>query len=77
MQVHQVVDNSRLKISLDVVDDDLAAHVDQLDICQIVLRDRLIGLSVVDDSRLEVFDRLFWIHVLVIGGFQLDGHDVV
>lgn len=77
MQVHQVIDNSRLKISLDVVDDDLAAHVDQFDICQVFLRDRLIGLSVVDDSRLEVLDRLFRIHVLVIRGFQLDRHDVM
>lgn len=62
---------------MDVVDDDLTAHVDQFDIRQVFLRDRLVRLSVVENTRFKVLDRLLWIHVLVIGGFQLDRHDVV
>jgi hypothetical protein len=66
MQVHEVVNNSGLEISLNVVDDDLTAHVDQFDVGQILLRNGLVHLLVVHNPRFEVLDGLLWIHVLVV-----------
>lgn len=77
MQVHQVVYDPGLQVSLDTVDDDLASNVDQLDIRQVFLGNCLVSLSVMDNAGFEVLHGLLRIHVFVIGRRQLDGHDVV
>jgi len=77
VQVHQVVYDPGLQVSLDMVDDNLTSNVNQLDIRQVFLGNRLVSLSVMDNASLKVLHGLLWIHVFVIGRRQLDRHDVV
>ena len=76
MEIHEVVDNSTLKVVLDLVDDDLLAHIDQLHVRQVllVLIDRLVNLLVIaysvpkiQRSRLRILALIVW-----RGSFDLD-----
>ena len=78
MEVHKIVDHPALQIVLDCIDDDLLAHVDQLDVCQIllVLVDGLVDLFVIPNAVPKVLCGLFWILAFVVGRGSLDLEDV-
>jgi len=78
VEVHQVVHHTALQVILNGVDDDLFAHVDQLDVSEIflVLVDGLVDLFVIADPIPKIFCGLFRILTFVVGRTGLDLEDV-
>lgn len=78
MQVHEVVDHPRLQVVLQSVDDDLAAHIDDLAICHVllVLIERLIHPLIHLYPLPEVLCRLFGILTSVVRTSELHLLDV-
>ena len=66
MQVHQVERDAALEVPADVVHDDLVADVDDLEVRDARLRDRLVDGLVRADAPQEVCLRLLRRHVLVV-----------
>lgn len=83
MQIHEVVDNAALEIILDAIDDDLLAHVHELEVCVFILVavgiESLVNFLVHLDSFAEVLGCLFGILTLVVRACGLNvtdiGHD--
>jgi hypothetical protein len=64
VEVHEVVDNARLEIVLDKIDDDVLADVDELHegvILLVLLVQRLVDLLVVADTVAKVLGSVLWI----------------
>ena len=78
MEIHKVVYNSTLQVILYLIDNDLLAHIDQLDVSQVLffLIDCLIDLFVVSYPVSKVQCRRFWVLAFVIGRCGLDLHNV-
>lgn len=78
VKVHQVVHHTALQVVLNGVDDDLFAHIDQLDVCQIflVLVDGLIDLLVIADTIPKVLCSFLGILAFIVGRSGLDFQDV-
>ena len=78
MEVHEVVDDSALQVVLDLVDYDSASHIDQLDICKVllILIDCLVHLLVLLNAIAKVPARFFWILPHVVRRCGLNLHDV-
>ena len=76
MKVHEVVNNSALQVILNLVDDDLLAHINQLHVCRVlfILIDRLINLLIVPYPVPKIQCRRFWVLSLIVGrcGLNLD-----
>lgn len=85
VKVHQVVDDTALQIILDTVDDDLLAHVHELEVGVLalvaVVVQRLVDLLVIADAVPEVLGGLFRVLATVVRAGELDvadvGHDEV
>jgi hypothetical protein len=83
VEVHQVVYHTTLQVVLNLIDDDLLPHVDQLDVGEVplILVDCLIDLFVVADTVAEIGSRLLWVLAHVVRRsrlhFQNVGHDQV
>jgi hypothetical protein len=81
MEVHQIIHHSTLEIVLDLVDNNLLAHVDQLDVGEVafVLVNALIHLLIITDSVAKIGCGRFWVLTLIVGRRRLDfqyvGHD--
>ena len=78
MQVHEVVHHAALEIVLDTVDDNMLAHVHDLQVRQmaLVLVDSLIHLLIVADALPEVLRRRVGVQAAVVRGGGLDLEDV-
>jgi hypothetical protein len=83
MQIHQVVHDSALEVVLNLVDNDLFANVDQLDICEVtlILVYCLINLFVVSNAIAEIGRGNLRVLADVVWGRRLDfqyvAHDEV
>ena len=78
MKVHEVVDDSALQVVLNLVYDDLLAHVNQFHICQIlfIFIDCLINLLIISYPISKVQRSSFWVLAFIVGRCGLDLHDV-
>lgn len=78
MEVHEVVDNSRLKVILYPVDDDLCANINDLAVCHIgfVLVQCLIYALVHLDALPEILCGFLRVLTLVVWAGGLDFEDV-
>lgn len=78
MEVHEIVHDSTLKVVLQSVDDDLAANVDDLAVCQIrfVLVERLIHPLIHSYPLSKVSRCLFWILTNIVWTRRLDFLDI-
>lgn len=67
-----------MEVVLDLVDNHLLAHIDQLDVCEIalILVDRLVDLLVVSDAVSEVRCSYFWVLSYVVWRRGLDFQNV-
>jgi hypothetical protein len=85
VQVHQVVDNSALKVVLNSVDDDLLPHVHDLEVSIVVLIlvpvDSLVHLLIISNAIAEILSGLFRILALIVRARCLNvadvGHDEI
>ena len=78
VEIHEVVDDTRLEIVLNLVDNDLFADVDEFDVGEVlfVFVDGLIDFFVVADAVAEILSGNFRILAFVVGGGGLDFKDV-
>jgi hypothetical protein len=76
MQVHEVEANARLKVSVNLVHLHLVSYVDDLDITEMGLFDRLIDRLVLLDPVPEVALSVLSGHMRIVGipGRDLEGH---
>lgn len=83
MKVHEVVYHTTLDVILDLVDDDVLADIDKLDIGKVgfVGVDRLVNPLVVADAVAEILSSLFGILANVVGRrclhFENVAHDEI
>lgn len=85
VQIHEIVDDATLKVILDAVDDDLLAHVHELEVGVFVLItiavNGLVNLLVHLDAIAEVLRRILGILTAVVRASRLDitnvGHDEI
>jgi hypothetical protein len=78
VQVHEIVDHATLQVVLDAIDDDLLAHVHDLQVGQmaLVLVNGLIHLLIVPDAFSEVLRSRVGVLALVVGRRGLDLKDI-
>ena len=77
MEIHEIIDDSALKVVLDLVDNDLLPNIYQFDVCKIflILIDSLVDLLVSPDPIAEILTCDFWVLSLVVWRCGLDFHD--
>ena len=78
MEVHQIIDDSTLKVVLDLIDNNLTPYVNQLDVCKVLLivPNCLVNVLVCLDSTEKIFACNLRILSFVVWGRSLDLHDI-
>lgn len=66
VDVHEEKDDSALEVALDVVDDDLLADIDELNVREGRVLDGLVVLFVARDARVKVLHGAFWVPVDIL-----------
>ena len=78
MEVHKIVDDSTLKVVLDLIDNNLTPYVNQLDVCKVLLIviDGLVNLLICLDPTKKIFACNLGILSRVVWRCSLDFHDI-
>ena len=80
VQIHEIVNDATLQVVLDTIDDDLLAHVHELEISVLILVtivvNRFVDLLIHLDAVAEILGRLLGILATVVGTGRFDVADV-